>query len=57
MHDEDGPKIAQNVYDSLFQNPELQLDHIPYALDAAVRALRKEGVPAHRWASFMHMGG
>jgi hypothetical protein len=57
MNDEDGPKIARRVYERLFENDRLDLDDIPYALDDAVRMLRQSGVPATRWALFLHMGG
>jgi hypothetical protein len=57
MHDEDGPKVARAFYEALFQSEALDLDDVPYALDEAVQALRKAGVPAQRWALFMHMGG
>jgi CHAT domain-containing protein len=57
MHDEDGPKVARRVYEALFERDSLDLDDIPYALDEAVQALRHAGVPASRWALFMHMGG
>jgi hypothetical protein len=57
MSDEDGPKVAKGMYERLFKQDQLDLDDIPYALDDAVRALRKEGVPAKRWALYMHMGG
>jgi hypothetical protein len=57
MHDEDGPKVARAFYEALFQSESFELDDVPYALDEAVRALRTAGVPAHRWALFMHIGG
>jgi hypothetical protein len=57
MHDEDGPKVARAFYEALFQSESFDLDHVPYALDEAVQALRKAGVPAHRWTLFMHIGG
>jgi hypothetical protein len=57
MNDEDGPKVAQHVYRQLFKNERLDLDDIPYALDDAMRMLQDQGVPASRWASFIHMGG
>jgi hypothetical protein len=57
MHDADGPKVAQAVYQALFRNETLDLDDVPYALDEAVQVLRNAGVPAQRWALFMHMGG
>jgi hypothetical protein len=57
MSDEDGPKVARGMYERLFEKEQLDLDDIPYALDDAVRALRDSGVPAKRWALYMHMGG
>jgi hypothetical protein len=57
MHDEDGPKVAQHVYKWLFEQEQLKLDDIPYALDDAVQMLRNSGVQASRWALFIHMGG
>jgi hypothetical protein len=57
MHDDDGPRFAQAVYEALFRSETFDLDDVPYALDEAVAALRTAGVPAERWALFMHMGG
>jgi hypothetical protein len=57
MHDEDGPKLARRFYDVLFAQEAFSLDDIAYALDEAVHDLRNQGVPAQRWAPFMHMGG
>jgi hypothetical protein len=57
MSDEDGPQLAHRVYQALFERDQIDLDDIPYALDVAVQALRSAGVPARRWALFMHMGG
>jgi hypothetical protein len=57
MNDEDGPAVARRVYQTLFEKETLDLDDIPYALDDAVRMLREAGVPASRWALFVHMGG
>jgi hypothetical protein len=57
MHDEDGPRVARAFYEALFQSDVLDLNDVPYALDEAIQALRKAGVPAQRWALFMHMGG
>ena len=58
MGDADGPRVAQRVYEELFreQGGNLDPDVVPYALDDAVRAMRKEGVPAERWALFIHLG-
>jgi hypothetical protein len=57
MSDEDGPRLAHLFYEVLFEREQIDLDDIPYALDAAVQILRSDGVPARRWALFMHMGG
>jgi hypothetical protein len=57
MNDEDGPAVAREVYQTLFEKETLDLDDIPYALDDAVCMLREAGVPASRWALFVHMGG
>jgi hypothetical protein len=57
MHDRDGPEVACHFYDRLLQTDHSDLDDIPYALDEAVSMLRIAGVPASRWASFVHMGG
>jgi hypothetical protein len=57
MHDEDGPRLARQFYEALFAREELDLDDIAYALDEAIQFIRQQGVPAERWALFMHMGG
>jgi hypothetical protein len=57
MSDEDGPDVARWFYEYLFGKEELDLDHIAYALDGAVTKLRAKGVPASRWAPFIHTGG
>jgi hypothetical protein len=57
MHDDDGPELARHFYEALFAKDTLDLDDIAYALAEAVQDLRNQGVPAQRWALFMHMGG
>jgi hypothetical protein len=57
MHDEDGLKLTQRFYTALFRQELLSFDDIAYALDEAIQGLRSQGVPASRWALFMHMGG
>jgi hypothetical protein len=57
MQDEDGPDLARWFYEGLFARETLDLDDIAYALDAAVTKFRESGVPASRWASFIHVGG
>jgi hypothetical protein len=56
MDDEDGPTVARRVYEGLLAKSHLDLDDIPYALDEAVRSLHQAGVPAYRWALYVHMG-
>lgn len=57
MADADGPTVAKHVYDYILKSDTFDLDDVPYALDEAVQLLRDKGVPASRWAPFMHMGG
>jgi hypothetical protein len=56
MNDVDGPYVAQRVYRHIFRDGRLNLDSVPYALDDAVNELRKSGVPASRWATYVHVG-
>jgi hypothetical protein len=57
MSDLDGPAMAEWVYKDLLQASSLDLEDVPYALDAAVERLRQTGAPPTRWAPFVHMGG
>jgi hypothetical protein len=56
MYDADGPRMAEWFYEDLLENDTIELDDIPYALDAAVQKLRQSGVPPHRWATYVHWG-
>jgi hypothetical protein len=56
MNDIDGPLVAEIVYGELFKDGTLDLDNIPYALDAAARVLRVMGAEPSRWAPYVHMG-
>jgi hypothetical protein len=56
MGDVDGPTVAKHFYKELVKKESIEFDDIPHALDFAVQSLRKEGVPPHRWATFIHMG-
>jgi hypothetical protein len=56
MNDQDGPYIAKLFYEKLFEGKAIDVDAISYALDYATAALRATGVPAERWATFVHMG-
>jgi hypothetical protein len=56
MNDTDGPFIAERIYRRIFSNGKLDLGVVPLALDNAVRDLRELGVPASRWATYVHFG-
>lgn len=56
MGDEDGPVVAKLFYEELMKEATLDPEVIPYALDSAVAKLRARKVPAHRWASYIHIG-
>jgi hypothetical protein len=56
MGDEDGPYVAKRFYEKLFESESIDVDAVPYALDNAVTALRMNGAPPERWATFIHMG-
>jgi hypothetical protein len=56
MNDADGPLVAREFYERLFQGSVIDVDAVPYALDEAVASLRRKGVPPGQWATFIHMG-
>jgi hypothetical protein len=56
MNDIDGPFMAERIYRRIFRDGILDLSAVPYALDDAVQALRNSGVPADRWATYVHFG-
>jgi CHAT domain-containing protein len=58
MGDVDGPIVAKTVYEELFagDGEMLDFDIVPYALDAAVRKLRAQGLEPSRWAPYIHIG-
>jgi CHAT domain-containing protein len=58
MGDIDGPIVAKTVYEELFAGDGDILDFnvVPYALDAAVRKLRAQGLEPSRWAPYIHIG-
>lgn len=56
MSDLDGPEVAKEIYSKIIMNCDLDLDMIPYAIDAAVSALRERGLHASRWATYVHVG-
>lgn len=56
MNDQDGPVVAQTVYQELVKGDLLDLEEVPYMLDLAVQKLRSKGLPPHRWAPYIHIG-
>lgn len=58
MNDYDGPFIAKAIYSALFTETleTLDPDLVPYALDAAVGALRQQTLHPSRWALYVHIG-
>jgi hypothetical protein len=56
MNDVDGPSVAAVVYKRLFEKDVVDPEDIPYALDDAVQALRRQGVSPSRWATYVHVG-
>jgi hypothetical protein len=56
MNDVDGPSVAAVVYKRLFEKDVVDPEDIPYALDDAVQALRRQGVSPSRWATYIHIG-
>jgi hypothetical protein len=56
MDDVDGPFVAERVYREIFRDGKLDLNAVPYALDAAVRQLRETGAHPSRWATYVHIG-
>jgi hypothetical protein len=56
MNDMDGPFMAERIYRRVFRDGKLDLGAVPLALDDAVRDLRQLGLPASRWATYVHFG-
>jgi CHAT domain-containing protein len=58
MDDKDGPMISKEFYKHMFRNPGNKADFrdSAEALNVAIRAMRKNGVPLERWILFVHIG-
>ncbi|KAJ7880924.1 CHAT domain-containing protein [Mycena leptocephala] len=57
MADEDGPKLAEDVYGHLFRNPgPPKVTDVAKALHIAVGELRRSKVSPERWVPFIHIG-
>lgn len=69
MEDEDGPRVARAIYEAIF-NPDheiesddpteqiwnIHLETVPRALEKVAEDMRAEGLPASRWAQYIHYG-
>ena len=56
IQDNDGPKVADEVYAELFKDGKADYTRAPYALHCAVQKLRLDGAPFLSWMPFIHMG-
>jgi hypothetical protein len=56
MDDIDGPFMAERIYKRIFRDGRLDMGVVSYAVDDAVRELRESGIPASRWATYVHFG-
>lgn len=58
MEDRDGPTISEEFYKYMFRNGGEMMDFrdSAEALNVAIRAMRKNGVPLERWIMFVHIG-
>jgi len=58
MDDEDGPTISKEFYKHMFRKSgnEANFRDSAEALNVAIRAMRKNGVPLERWILFVHIG-
>jgi hypothetical protein len=56
MNDIDGPFMAERIYRNIIRDGMLDMGAVPHAIDDAVRELRETGVPASRWATYVHVG-
>ncbi|KAJ3572155.1 hypothetical protein NP233_g3281 [Leucocoprinus birnbaumii] len=54
--DEDAPGVVKDVYEAMEIEGGLDITLAAGGLDRAVKRMRKSGVPAHRWAPFIHVG-
>ena len=56
IDDSVSPLVARKVYERLLEDDLLDAEAIPYALDAAVRELRRQKYSPNHWAPFIHVG-
>jgi CHAT domain-containing protein len=56
IRDDDGPKIAQEVYSRMFKDGKPNRKEAAYALHEAVTLLRESGADFVSWVPFVHIG-
>jgi CHAT domain-containing protein len=56
IRDDDGPKIAEDVYSRIFKDGKPNRKEAAYALHEAVRRLRESGAQCTSWVPFIHIG-
>ena len=56
IQDEDGPKVADEVYAEMLKDGKADYTRAPYALHNAIQKLRSAGAPFLSWMPFIHMG-
>jgi hypothetical protein len=57
MEDEYGPLVAESVARDLMEHVILAFDDVAYAVNAAMRELRAQDLPASPWANVHSRGG
>jgi hypothetical protein len=57
MEDDYGPLVAESMDRDLMKHFILAFDDVAYAVNAAVRELRAQDLPASRWANVHSRGG
>lgn len=54
--DEDAPRVAKEVYDAIITDEGLDVTKAAEGLHKAVRKMRQQDFPPHRWMPFIHVG-
>lgn len=56
MADSDGPKVAEKVYNKIWEDGSPKVTMAAEGLHLAIQELRRAGAPPHRWMPFVHFG-
>jgi hypothetical protein len=56
MNGIDSSFVAARIYKRIFRDGKLDLNAVPYAVDAALRGLQEMGAEPSRWAAYVHVG-